>query len=889
MSPIPRYLSQPIFVLTLTVPSIVDPGAISGHVHTIAGGSGFGQSVTYESMRASRCTTAPVTEDKSNYWIPQLYHYDPSDESYTMVPVDFMNAYYLPRPGRKDKQVYAFPDGLRMISGDAGRRDFDRTDPNDLAITYVCLEFSGAHRGNPDWDQRNSFFPHNECPQGMRAQVNFPNCWDGVNLDSPDHKSHMAWPSGGVDGGDCPASHPVHLVSLFYEFIFQVQGFKFNGANDPTFVWANGDTTGYALHADFINGWPSLVNGTNILQRAIDECNINDGVGGVLKNCPPFVPFLDNRAADACQPENPIVNENIGDRGKIFSLPGDNPLYTGPGMVTGNSTNTDPEPGLVNTTSPLPDGWSRTGCIAEPSTSGQRALLAASFTSDNMTRAACANFCASKSLPIAGIEFGRECYCDSQIRNGATNRTLLADSQCGYTCSGSQYENCGGARTLDLLVNPSFFQAGPTLPTGWAAAGCRTEATSGRALNGYSFSSSNMTNELCTTTCASRGFTIAGTEYSRECYCGNSYNAGSNTAAASQCNMVCGGNSGQTCGGGSRLSVFTGPAGASVSSTVTSSTTSSASTTSAATSTTSSASTTASSSTATTSPSPAAAPLPSGWTANGCFADANPRVLGGYTFASSNMTTELCLNTCYSRGFVFAGTQYASECYCGNDMSTANSAPETSCNMACKGNKDQLCGGPTRLTTYKSNIQATAAGAPAGWTAVGCLTDSGNSRTFDGYRFASDNMNYTVCTSACASRGFNFAGIQYGRECYCGNTQGGSTAATSDCSMNCAGDMYSKCGGSWRLTAFKSIANNTVPATTTTAATTTAASTTSAAASAPAAPSGWTTVGCWTDQGNPRSLNGYKYSSGTAMTYESCTSACGQRGEPSLLLIAVAR
>lgn len=874
------------------VPSIVDPGAVSGHVHTIAGGSGFAQSVTYESMRSSRCTTAPVTEDKSNYWIPQLYHYDPSDKSYTMVPVNYMNAYYLPRPGNKDKKVYAFPDGLRMLSGEPARRDFSSSDPNDKAITYVCLEFSGAHRGNPEWDQRNSFFRHNECPQGIRAQVNFPNCWDGVNLDSADHRSHMAWPSGGVDGGDCPASHPVHLVSLFYEFIFQTQDFAYNNGSQPTWVWANGDTTGYGLHADFINGWPSLVNGTNILQRAIDECNINNGVGGNLQDCPPLAPFLDNRAAYACQPENPIVNEDIGDRGKIFSLPGNNPLYTGPGMVTGNGTSTDPEPGLVNTTSPLPSGWTRSGCIGEAPNAG-RALSAASMTSDNMTRGGCVSFCASKGLPLAGVEYGRECYCDSQLRNGATNQTLLPDSNCGSQCSGNTYENCGGGRTLDLFVNPSLFQAGPVLPSGWAAAGCRTEATSGRALSGYSFSSSNMTNELCVSTCASRGFTIAGTEYSRECYCGNSYNTGSTPAtAATQCNMACAGNAGQTCGGGSRLSVFTGPSGSGTSSSSSSSSTSasssssssasrssstSSSSSSSVSSSTASTTTTTSSTAATTSPSPAAAPLPSGWTANGCYVEASPRALGGYSFTSSNMTTELCLNTCYSRGFLYAGTEYASECYCGNEL-TAAVATDSTCNMACKGNANQTCGGPSRLTTYKSNIQATAAGVPSGWSALGCLTDSGSARTFDGYRFSSDSMNYTLCTSTCASRGFNFAGIQYGRECYCGNTQGGSTAATSDCSMSCAGDMYSKCGGSWRLTAFKSNTNNTAPATTSSTATASSTSTTAAAVASVAAPSGWSAMGCWTDQGNPRSLNGYKYSSSSAMTYDSCTSACAQRG-----------
>jgi len=310
-------LSQPILETTRLDP-IVNPGDVSSHVHSIAGGSNFDKSMTFASSRASKCTTAPVTVDKSNYWIPQMYYYNPADQSYQAIPVAYMNAYYLPRAG-KDGIVKAFPDGLRMLSGTPNRRDFDPSDPYDKAISYVCLDYSGGHSNDPAWAQRNNFFAHN-CPQGMRAQVNFPPCWDGINLDSDDHQSHMAWPSGGVDGGECPTSHPVHLVSLFYEFIYEVQNFPFNNGSDPTWVFANGDASGYGLHADFINGWPELINGTNVLQQAIEQCNDNDGVGGELKNCPPFVPYLDYGAASACTPENPL------ERGcRFWSL---NPCFT---------------------------------------------------------------------------------------------------------------------------------------------------------------------------------------------------------------------------------------------------------------------------------------------------------------------------------------------------------------------------------------------------------------------------------------------------------------------------------------------------------------------------------------------------------------------------------
>ncbi|MAD83961.1 MAG: hypothetical protein CL912_13445 [Deltaproteobacteria bacterium] len=49
-------------------------------------------------------------------------------------------------------------------------------------------------------------------------------CWDGVNLDSPDHKSHVAYPKNGPQqftgtstGGACPSTHPVKIPQIMLE------------------------------------------------------------------------------------------------------------------------------------------------------------------------------------------------------------------------------------------------------------------------------------------------------------------------------------------------------------------------------------------------------------------------------------------------------------------------------------------------------------------------------------------------------------------------------------------------------------------------------------------------------------------------------------------------
>ena len=71
---------------------------------------------------------------------------------------------------------------------------FKRAPTNDFAgqaISFVCLDYSSG----TTLSTYTSGLPNKTCPDGLRAQVFFPSCWDGVNLDSADHKSHMAYPT----------------------------------------------------------------------------------------------------------------------------------------------------------------------------------------------------------------------------------------------------------------------------------------------------------------------------------------------------------------------------------------------------------------------------------------------------------------------------------------------------------------------------------------------------------------------------------------------------------------------------------------------------------------------------------------------------------------------
>lgn len=174
------------------------------------------------------------------------------------------NSYYLLRNPEGDGKVKAFPDGFRMLAGSTERRAYTMGDPtqpdpptydwatmgqttqSDLAeraLGFNCLNYGG--------DAEASLFRHYlptkdyleaNCKDGIRLEIMFPSCWDGKNLDSLDHKSHMAYPDL-VGDGNCPKTHPVRLVTLFYEVIWATKSDRFTG-RPGQFVISNGDPTG---------------------------------------------------------------------------------------------------------------------------------------------------------------------------------------------------------------------------------------------------------------------------------------------------------------------------------------------------------------------------------------------------------------------------------------------------------------------------------------------------------------------------------------------------------------------------------------------------------------------------------------------------------------------
>ena len=121
-----------------------------------------------------------------------------------------------------------------MVAGNSLLRSYNDT-LEQRAISYACIPHDGSSGG-----PTTPGLPNHKCLGDLRIQVAFPMCWDGVNLDSPDHHSHMAYPTL-VDNGRCPESHPKRLLYLFYETSWLVSDFDdmWHGDQQP-FVVANG-------------------------------------------------------------------------------------------------------------------------------------------------------------------------------------------------------------------------------------------------------------------------------------------------------------------------------------------------------------------------------------------------------------------------------------------------------------------------------------------------------------------------------------------------------------------------------------------------------------------------------------------------------------------------
>ncbi|KAL2671281.1 hypothetical protein Neosp_013861 [[Neocosmospora] mangrovei] len=209
------------------------------------------------------------------------------------------------------------------------------------------------------------------------------------------------------------------------------------------------------------------------------------------------------------------------------------------------------------------------------------------------------------------------------------------------------------------------------------------------------------------------------------------------------------------------------------------------------------------------------------------------RALSQKGYAKDDMTLDNCASFC--DGFVYFGAEYGRECYCGNFLNSGSVKADNQkdCSFTCPGDKTQYCGAGNRLQLYRnaalptttssttssttlstrSSTTTTKAATPTvvagnkNFTMYNCVSEPSNGRILPRQMLNDgDGMTIDVCLEKCWM--FKYAGVEYGRECWCGDTLnwGGNTGATpgknvtmDDCNFKCPGDALTFCGAGSRM------------------------------------------------------------------------------------------
>ncbi|MBG0564541.1 DUF1996 domain-containing protein [Actinoplanes aureus] len=200
------------------------PGA--SHSHTFMGNRTTNANSTLPSLQAGG-TSCITPGDKTGYWMPTLL------KGNQAVQPDGPQVIYYKSGVIDYRSVRPFPPGLRYVVG-SPTATLDE-------FRYAPGAVEGFECGNSafNWD-----IPAN-CPAGTQLNVRYqaPSCWNGLHLDTPDHKSHMSYPVNGV----CPASHPVAVPMIEFKMAWPVSG-------DMSQVrFSSG--RGYSFHYDVYNVW----------------------------------------------------------------------------------------------------------------------------------------------------------------------------------------------------------------------------------------------------------------------------------------------------------------------------------------------------------------------------------------------------------------------------------------------------------------------------------------------------------------------------------------------------------------------------------------------------------------------------------------------------------
>ena len=237
------------------------------HLHQFYGNIAANANSTYSSLRStgdSTCnwTGSGTAANRSAYWMPAML-----DGKGNVVRPDYVSIYYKQRPQsdpivsdptnpKYRGKAIQLPNGLKFIFG------WDPTGVNVARTGSAWFNCQGPTAKPGHYTTLTTALAN--CPAGNQvgAIIQAPECWDGKNLDSADHRSHVSYASYGTWGYlKCPSTHPYDIPTFTMGAWYTV------GAGDNTSLWelssdhmAPGQPKGHTFHADFFMAWDPSVH-----------------------------------------------------------------------------------------------------------------------------------------------------------------------------------------------------------------------------------------------------------------------------------------------------------------------------------------------------------------------------------------------------------------------------------------------------------------------------------------------------------------------------------------------------------------------------------------------------------------------------------------------------
>jgi hypothetical protein len=174
--------------------------------------------------------------DRSRYWVPAVRN------AGAVLRPSRAEVYYKSGIGNY-ALVQPFPPGFTLLSGTAAEAE-----ASGGFASWSCGEGDAL-----------TFPAH--CPSGSRLvlRLQAPSCWDGRRLDSPDSRSHLAWP---LDDR-CPGGHPVPVPKVEMVVFYPLP----DGPLDLSLV--SGAASGVVFR--FVDGWEPAAE-----RRLVAAC-VNQG------------------------------------------------------------------------------------------------------------------------------------------------------------------------------------------------------------------------------------------------------------------------------------------------------------------------------------------------------------------------------------------------------------------------------------------------------------------------------------------------------------------------------------------------------------------------------------------------------------------------------------